>query len=240
MIRALDLVSEVTMKIDIDQLTESELIDLNHRIVARLRMFAQLRAQDGLLRQFAHRLRAVVQAIGNGHEVIPVSFSKSVLKVDIADSASIKRMFETTGRVDAVISAAGLAKFGPMISLSDADFALGLNNKLMGQVNLVRRGLEYVNDNGSFTLTSGILSRRPMTGSTAISLVNSAVEGFARAAALEMPRSIRIKVVRPTWVVDTLKAFNMDPSLGIPAELVARAYVQALEGDMNGEVLDAI
>ena len=33
MIRALDLVSKVTMKIDIDRLTESELIDLNHRIV---------------------------------------------------------------------------------------------------------------------------------------------------------------------------------------------------------------
>lgn len=49
MIRALDLVSKVTMKIDIDQLTESELIDLNHRIVARLRMFAQLRAHTSML-----------------------------------------------------------------------------------------------------------------------------------------------------------------------------------------------
>lgn len=49
MIRALDLVSKVTMKIDIDQLTESELIDLNHRIVARLRMFSQLRAHTSML-----------------------------------------------------------------------------------------------------------------------------------------------------------------------------------------------
>jgi NAD(P)-dependent dehydrogenase (short-subunit alcohol dehydrogenase family) len=183
---------------------------------------------------------AIVQAIDNRREVIPVSLSKSVIKVDIADRTSIKRMFEMTGRVDAVISAAGLAKFGPMISLSDEDFALGINNKLMGQVNLVRVGIEHVNDNGSFTLTSGILSRRPMTGSTAISLVNSAIEGFARAAALEMPRRLRINVVSPNWVVDTLKAFNMDPSIGTPIEVVARAYVQALEGNMNGEVLEAI
>jgi NAD(P)-dependent dehydrogenase (short-subunit alcohol dehydrogenase family) len=183
---------------------------------------------------------AVVQAVGNRHEVIPVSLSHSIIKVDIADSTSITRMFETTGPVDAVISAAGLAKFGPMISLSDADFALGLNNKLMGQVNLVRLGMEHLNDNGSFTLTSGILSRRPMSGSTAISLVNSAIEGFARAAALEMPRRIRINVVSPNWVVDTLKAFNMDPSIGTPIEAVARAYVQALEGTMNGAVLEAI
>ena len=183
---------------------------------------------------------AIVKAIGSRFEVIPVSLSQCVIKADIADKTSILNMFERTGRVDAVISAAGLAKFGPMTSLSDADFALGLNSKLMGQVNLVRLGMEHVNDNGSFTLTSGILSRRPMAGSTAISLVNSAIEGFARAAALEMPRRIRINVVSPNWVVDTLKAFNMDPSIGTPVEVVARTYVQVLEGAMNGQVLDAI
>ncbi len=184
--------------------------------------------------------RAIVKAIGNRHEVVPVSFSKSAIKVDIADRTSISRMFESTGRADAVISAAGLAKFGPMSSLTDSDFALGLENKLMGQVNLVRLGIEHINDNGSITLTSGILSRKPMPGSTAISLVNSALEGFGRAAALEMPRNIRINIVSPNWVVDTLKAFNMDPSMGTQVEVVAAAYLKALEGTMNGEVIDAV
>jgi NAD(P)-dependent dehydrogenase (short-subunit alcohol dehydrogenase family) len=184
--------------------------------------------------------RAIVEAIVNRHEVIPVSFSKALIKLDIADRTSITNMFRTTGPVDAVISAAGLAKFGPMASLTDADFALGLDNKLMGQVNLVRLGIEHVNDNGSITLTSGILSRKPMKGSTAISLVNSGLEGFVRAAALEMPRGIRLNIVSPNWVVDTLKAFNMDPTIGTSVEVVARAYVQALEGSMNGSVIDAI
>lgn len=184
--------------------------------------------------------RAVVQAIGNRHEVIPVSFSKAAIKVDLADKTSITKMFEATGRADAVISAAGLAKFGPMASLTDADFDFCLKNKLMGQVNLVRAGMDHLNDNGSFTLTSGILSRRPMEGSTAISLVNAALEGFGRAAALEMPRGIRINVVSPNWVIDTLKAYHMDPSIGTPVEVVAQAYVRALEGAMNGDVIDAI
>jgi NAD(P)-dependent dehydrogenase (short-subunit alcohol dehydrogenase family) len=184
--------------------------------------------------------KAVVQAIGSRHEVIPVSFSKAATKVDIEDKSSIKKMFETTGRVDALISAAGLAKFGPLASLTDADFALCLNNKLMGQVNLVRVGLDHILDKGSITLTSGILSRKPMKGSTAISLVNSAIEGFGRAAALEAPRGIRINVVSPNWVVDTLKALNMDPSAGTPVGVVAQAYVRALQGAMNGEVIDAI
>jgi NAD(P)-dependent dehydrogenase (short-subunit alcohol dehydrogenase family) len=183
--------------------------------------------------------RAVAQAIGSRHEVIPVSFSKSAIKVDIADKSSIIRMFEATGRADAVISAAGLARFGPMDSLTDEDFAVCLGNKLMGQVNVARMGMEYIHDKGSITLTSGILSRKPMKGSTAISLVNSALEGFGRAAALEMPRGIRINVVSPNWVIDTLKAFNMDPAIGTPVEVVAGAYVRALEGSMNGAVIDA-
>jgi len=183
---------------------------------------------------------AIAQALGSRHEVVPVSFSKSAIKVDLADKRSIMRMFEAAGRADAVISAAGLARFGPMTSLTDEDFALCLGNKLMGQVNVARVGIEYVNDRGSITLTSGILSRTPMMGSTAISLVNSALEGFARAAALEMPRGIRINVVSPNWVVDTLRAFNMDPATGTPVEVVAAAYVQALEGSMSGAVLEAI
>jgi NAD(P)-dependent dehydrogenase (short-subunit alcohol dehydrogenase family) len=183
---------------------------------------------------------AVVKAIGTNHEVIPVSYSKCAIKVNYADKSSIARMFETTGRADAVISAAGLAKFGPMSSLTDEDFSLCLHNKLMGQVNLVRLGVDHIHDNGSITLTSGILSRKPMEGSTAISLVNAGLEGFVRAAALEMPRGIRINVVSPNWVIDTLKAYNMDPSMGTPVEVVAQAYVRALEGSMTGEVIDAI
>jgi len=183
---------------------------------------------------------AVVRAIESRHEVIPVSFSKSAIKVDVADKSSIVRMYEATGRVDAVISAAGLAKFAPMSDLSDADFAFCLNNKLMGQANLVRVGVDYINDNGSITLTSGILSRKPMPGSTAISLVNAALEGFGRAAALEVSRGIRINVVSPNWVIDTLKAYDMDPSIGTPVETVAQAYVLALEGSMTGEVIEAV
>lgn len=183
---------------------------------------------------------AIVKAIGADYEVVPVSHSKCAIKIDYADKDSISKMFEKTGRVDAMISAAGLAKFGPMTSLTDEDFSLGLKSKLMGQVNLVRLGMEYINDNGSITITSGILSRKPMEGSTAISMVNAGLEGFVRAAALEMPRGIRINAVSPNWVVDTLKAYNMDPSIGTPVEVVAQAYIKAIKGAMTGEVIDAI
>ena len=37
------------MKIDIDKLTEPELVDLNHRIVARLRFLAEMRPHTEML-----------------------------------------------------------------------------------------------------------------------------------------------------------------------------------------------
>ena len=37
------------MKIDIDKLSEEELIDLNHRIVERLRFLSQMRAHSQML-----------------------------------------------------------------------------------------------------------------------------------------------------------------------------------------------
>jgi NAD(P)-dependent dehydrogenase (short-subunit alcohol dehydrogenase family) len=182
----------------------------------------------------------VAQALEARHEVIRASHTKSALIVDLADPASIKRLYAKVGRVDAVVSVAGQAAFRPLLALSDADFALGLNNKLMGQVNLVRFGADAVTDKGSFTLTSGILSRQPMPGGAAISLVNSGLEGFVRGAALDLPLGLRINAVAPGWVTETLIAFKMDPAPGTPAAQVAKTYVKAVEGNMTGQVLDAI
>jgi NAD(P)-dependent dehydrogenase (short-subunit alcohol dehydrogenase family) len=182
---------------------------------------------------------AVAAALSPRHEVIPASHTKSEHKVDLADPGSIRRMYQDLGRVDAVICAAGLTKFAPLASLTEDDFQFCLSNKLMGQVNLVRTGFDYVSDAGSFTLTSGVLAQHPMVGSAAISLVNAGLEGFTRAAALEAPRHIRVNIVSPPWVTETLVALGMDTSQGTPAAAVARAYVQALEGSGTGEVIFA-
>jgi NAD(P)-dependent dehydrogenase (short-subunit alcohol dehydrogenase family) len=182
----------------------------------------------------------VTQALEARHEVIRASHSRSALTVDLADPASIKRLYARVGPVDAVVSAAGRAAFRPLLALSDADFAVGLTNKLMGQVNLVRYGVEVLAEGGSFTLTSGILSRQPMPGGAAISMVNAGLEGFVRAAALDLPSGIRINAVAPGWVRETLMAMKMDPSSGVPAAQVAQTYVRSVEGSMTGQILDAV
>src|SRR5687767_3855157 len=123
-----------------------------------------------------------------GHELIRAGRTRGDERVDLGDPASIRALFERVGRVDAVVSAAGLAAFKPLAELSDEDFAFSLGNKLMGQVNLVRYGLASVADGGSITLTAGTLAQNPEPGTPAISLVNAGLEGFTRAAALEAPR----------------------------------------------------
>ncbi len=180
----------------------------------------------------------VVQQLSQRHEVVAVSHSKAKLTVDMSKPESIRALFKTVGLVDAIVSVAGKAKMQPLDQLSDADFQFCLENKLMGQVNLARIGLAHVRDGGSITLTSGVLSHSPMIGSAAISLVNAGVEGFVRAAALEAPRGIRVNVVSPPWVTETLRAYKMELPGGRPAEEVARLYVQAVEGRDTGHTLE--
>ncbi len=179
---------------------------------------------------------AVAAAFGSGHELVSASRHAGE-RVDIEDPASIRALYQRVGRVDAVVSAAGGAAWKPLAQLTDQDFAFSLGNKLMGQVNLVRYGLESVADGGSFTLTSGVLAQQPMQGSAAVSLVNAALEGFGRAAALEAPRGIRVNVVSPPWVTETLQAMGMPLTGGLPAAVVARAYVRSVEGRETGQVI---
>jgi NAD(P)-dependent dehydrogenase (short-subunit alcohol dehydrogenase family) len=175
--------------------------------------------------------------IAKRHAVVAASRHGEV-KVDLEDAASIRGLFDAVHDVDAVVCCAGDAAFKPFAELADADYALGLRSKLMGQVTLARIAKDHLRDGGSITLTAGILAREPMVGSAGVSLVNAGLEGFTRAAALELPRRLRINVVSPPWVTETLIKFGMDRTLGQPAADVAKAYVAAVEGTQQGQVLD--
>jgi NAD(P)-dependent dehydrogenase (short-subunit alcohol dehydrogenase family) len=183
--------------------------------------------------------KAVADRLSKKHEIVGAGHRGGDIQVDLGSKASIEAMYKTVGKVDAVICTAGMAGFAPFKDLDDAAFELALSNKLMGQVNLVRVGQEYVNDGGSFTLTAGILSRKPMLGSVAISLANGALESFSKATALELTRGLRVNTVSPLFVKETMEIMGMDPSTGLSAADTAKAYEAAVEGKQNGETLDA-
>ena len=175
----------------------------------------------------------------NGHEVISAGHKNGDVKVDLGSKTSIAEMFQQTGQVDAVISTAGVANFAALDELSDADFELALNNKLMGQVNLVRLGSEYVSDGGSIVLTSGMLAHEPIPGSVAISMVNGALESFAKAAALELGTKVLVNVVSPAFVKETMEMMGMDSTHGLSAADTTKAYLASIQTKESGTTLDA-
>jgi len=183
--------------------------------------------------------RAVVAALRAEHEVVTAARSGADLSVDMTSKDSIAELFRRAGRLDAVVSCAGGAAYRPLTQLTDEDFAISLRYKLMGQINLVRLGIDSVNDGGSFTLTGGVLAHEPAPGGSALGLVNAGLEGFTRAAALDLPRGLRVNVVSPPWVSETLQAMGQDPAGGLPAAVVAKAYLKSLEPGVQGQVLDA-
>jgi NAD(P)-dependent dehydrogenase (short-subunit alcohol dehydrogenase family) len=184
--------------------------------------------------------QAVVAALlQEEHEVLVAGRSGGDYSVDLQSSASIQAMYAEIGELNAVVSCAGEGAFGGLEELSEEDFQLCVTSKLMGQVNLARLGISFLSEGGSITLTSGVLAHEPMPGSAAVSMVNAGLEAFAGAAALELPRGIRINVVSPPWVSETLIAMGRDPEDGIPVEKVAQAYLAAVNGSEQGSVIDA-
>ena len=181
--------------------------------------------------------RAVAAALSTEHEVLTAGINSGDFRVDLSNPDTIRQMFADVGSVDAVISTAGQASFAGLADLGDDDYQLAINNKLMGQVNLLRLGRNAINPGGSITLTSGVLSRHPIPGSASIAMVNGALESYARAAALELD-ALRINVVAPSFVKETMEMMGMDSSSGISAVDTAKAYLVALDGSMHGETLD--
>ena len=181
--------------------------------------------------------KAVSRALSAKHEVVAAS-RKGQVKADLEDGTSLKNLFEVVKDVDAVVSCAGSAAFKPFPQLTDEDFHSSIRSKLMGQVNLARVAASYLKAGGSITLTGGVLAQEPMKGGAAISMVNAGLEGFVRGAAIEMTRGIRVNLVSPPWIAETLTALGMDPSGGIPAAECAKTYVAAIEGKYQGQVLD--
>ena len=172
------------------------------------------------------------------HEVVPVS-RRGASAADLEDAGSLRKLFAAVKGVDAVVSCAGRAAFKPLTQLTDADFQVGLRSKLMGQVDLARIAMDHLSEGGSITLTGGVLAHEPMPGATAISLVNAALEGFVLGASVDLPRRLRINLVSPPWITETLAALKMQAPGAISAAVCARAYVAAVEGNYQGKTLDA-
>lgn len=180
----------------------------------------------------------VAQCFEGKHEVIKVGATRGDYQVDISAENSIINLFKTIGSFDALISTTGKATFKSLKDLNSTDFRLGLENKLLGQINLVLIGQRYINPSGSFTLTSGILSEDPVLGGTALSTVNGAINAFVKSASIELKNDVRINAVSPGVVEESPAFFEAFPGhVPVKMELVANAYYKSVMGALSGEVI---
>lgn len=182
--------------------------------------------------------KAVVKELGQRHTIIVASHKHGDVKVDVQNLQSIEAMYKTVGKVDAVVTTVGKVHFDVLDKMTHEHYLIGLNDKLMGQVNMVLAGIDYINDGGSFTLTSGILSHDPIRFGSSASMVNGAIDGFVVGAAIEMPRGIRINAVSPTVLAESMDAYGeyFRGYAPVTAECVARAFSKSVEGAQTGKV----
>jgi NAD(P)-dependent dehydrogenase (short-subunit alcohol dehydrogenase family) len=185
--------------------------------------------------------RAAFHALQASHEIIAAGRSSGDVTVDLMNPASIRTMFDRIGKVDAIVATAGHSHFGPLSQMTEKDFRKGLDDKLMGQINLVLIGLHHVADGGSFTLTTGVLDRDPVRGGANAAAVNGAISAFVRSAALEMPRGIRINAVSPALLEESVTTYAgaFPGHIPVSAARVGQAYVKSVEGALTGQIIIA-
>ena len=183
--------------------------------------------------------KTVVSHFKQKNEILIAGRTNGDVIVDIANSSSIQSMFEKIGKVDAIICIAGEAKWDDFNKLSEEDYYIGLKSKLMGQVNLVRIGQDYLNSNGSITLSTGILADDPVVKTASASMVNGGIHSFVQAVALEIENGIRVNVVSSGMVEDAYEKYK-DYFPGhnpIPMKKVINGYVRSVNGKGNGEII---
>lgn len=182
--------------------------------------------------------KTAVDALAQRHEIIKVGRSSGDVQADIEDIDSIRAMYQQVGKVDAVVSAVGHGHFGAVDEMTSEQFMKGINHKVLPQVNLVLEGFAYINDGGSFTLTSGVLNRDPITGGSCAAAANGALDGFVLGAAVDMPRGIRINCVSPEVLEVSRAKYDgfFRGHVHVSDEAVGLAYSKAVEGCLTGQV----
>jgi NAD(P)-dependent dehydrogenase (short-subunit alcohol dehydrogenase family) len=171
-----------------------------------------------------------------GHEIVPASRNTQP-GLNLDDPDSIDAFYNTLGEVDAVICAApqGGGGMGPLPGFSDETIDSYTKSKLLGQVNLVRKGLSNLRPGGVFILTGGMSGFLPLPKSSISGMLNIALDKFVSRVAPELQDGRRIVIIHPPAVRESAIKLGMDGSRFPNAATVAETYLKTLEGTNTGQ-----
>ena len=171
------------------------------------------------------------------HQVISAGRTSGDYQVDLTDVASIRQLFEQVGTVDAIVSTSGAATFAKVTALTPEMNMVAVTSKLLGQVNLALIGQHYLNQNGSITLTTGIMKDDPITEGASAAMANGGVAAFVKSAAIDLEDGKRINCVSPNVLEESMDAYS-EAFIGftpVPGYKVATAYLKSVEGRQTGQ-----
>jgi NAD(P)-dependent dehydrogenase (short-subunit alcohol dehydrogenase family) len=170
--------------------------------------------------------------------------------VDVGDEASVAVFFDRLGPFDHLAFTAGdWGGFGPSVRDMDLTAAQAtLRIRFWGLLATVKYACRTISENGSITLTGGMLTHRPMKGAPMATAMGGATEYLARALAVDLA-PVRVNAVAPGLVM-TERVKQMPEAMvrmwtsrlplaraATPAE-AAQAYIYLMRGGYTtGQVL---
>jgi NAD(P)-dependent dehydrogenase (short-subunit alcohol dehydrogenase family) len=175
------------------------------------------------------------------HKVITASRTKTGCdyQVDITSEESLRKLFKEVGHFDAVVNTVGFCEYASFQDMTHTQWMNTVMSKMMGQINIVRIGQEYIADNGSFTLITGIFNLKPIPNAIADATTSGAIDTFVKCVAFEMPRGIRINSINPTVLAEAWDVYgDMMPGFQpVPSTLVGKAFERSVDGFITGQVI---
>ena len=153
--------------------------------------------------------RVVVEGLQKDYEVIRAGRSGPDLKIDAFDFESVSDVLASVGPFDGLVSCIGGTPFKTFEELTMDDFAAGLSTKCFSQLNLAKAAIPFLSENGSITLTSGIIGDEPIIAGSCAAAANGALNMCVSTLAAEYAGKLRINVVSPSIIENSVDHYGM-------------------------------
>ena len=185
------------------------------------------------------RLGRVVVGGLSDYEVVRAGRSGPDLKIDALDFGSVSDVFASVGTFDGLISCIGGTPFKTFEELTMEDFALGLSKKCFSQLNLAKAAIPYLTENGSITLTSGIIGDEPILAGSCAAAANGALNMCVSTLAAEYAGKLRINIVSPSIIENSVEDYGMlfDGFEPTSKKRIVEAYRRTISAPISGRVL---
>ena len=185
------------------------------------------------------RLGRVVVGGLKDYEVIRAGRSGPDLKIDALDFESVSDVFASVGSFDGLVSCIGGTPFKTFEELTMEDFATGLSKKCFSQLNLAKAAIPCLTENGSITLTSGIIGDEPILAGSCAAAANGALNMCVSTLAAEYAGKLRINIVSPSIIENSVEDYGMlfDGFESTSEKRIIEVYRRTISAPISGRVL---